>query len=671
MKFKFSIKAYYIVFFLYIFSNNISAQIVDFESSNLPIILINTNGNTIVDEPKITAHMSIINHENGDRNYVTDTPNEYDGYIGIELRGNSSQNWAKKPYGLETRDEFGENNNVPLFNMPAENDWIIYAPYVDKTLMRNVLMYGLGSEIGGYAPRTQFFELILNDEYMGVYVFIEKIKKDKGRVNISKSSADNITGGYLLEMIQNNQLKNDEVHFKLEQSGKEIVVKYPKPDSISPEQLEYISSYLNNFEHALNSDSFTDETDGYAKYIDIPSFIDQMLLSEAFNQLDAFCHSVYLYKDQDAKLHLGPGWDYNRSMGNAKYYNSWRTDIWLMKETYSTNPDSWYRINWGKRFMKDSVYMNDFADRWFELRNTIFTLDHIYGLIDENVSLLEESRERNFERWNVLGVNFNNKYVFDTYDEEITYMKEWIDLKFTWLDEQFNTTDNYPLTATSLTYSSQEEENPAENAVDGNNYTRWSAEFFPQWIELDLGEVKNINKTIVVPYMERAYQYVVEAKEAVTDDYMLVVDRSTNTNGGVQFVDEFNSVAAQYVKLTVSGANNYDGDWCSISEFMVYENIVLNSEKYIEINNLSILKQNYPNPFNSSTTIEYTVANEGLVSLKVYNMLGLEVDQLVYEVKATGSYKTTFNAENLAAGMYLYKLNINGYSEVNRMLFIK
>lgn len=659
----------FLVFFL-VLTQSTSAQVVNFTSSNLPILIINTNGNDIVDEPKVTAHMSIINNGNGDRNYLTDDPNEYDGAIGIELRGNSSQTWAKKPYGIETRYGTGENYNVSLFNMPKENDWVLHAPYVDKTLLRNTLIYKLASEIGLYAPRTQFCELMLNDEYMGVFVLIEKIKKDPGRVNISKPTLENITGGYILEMIMNKQLEAGETHFKLPHSEKEVLVKYPKVEDILPEQLQYISTYLNDFENALNSDSFADSIDGYAKFIDIPSFIDQMIMSEGFNQLDAFSHSVFLHKDKDSKLHLGPGWDYNRSMGNGNFYNSWRTDVWLLKEEYDSNPDGWHRINWPERLMEDPGFMKAYASRWYELRKTILNLDHIYSLIDANADLLEEARVRNFERWDVLGVGFNNKFVFDTYEEEIAYMKEWLSLKFSWLDEQFLQTENYALSA-SVNYSSQEGVNPAVGVSDGKVTTRWSAEFFPQWIELDLGEVKNINKTITIPFIERAYQYQVEGKETATEDYTVLVDRSENMTESVQFVDEFESVNARFVKLTVSGANIYEGDWCSILEFKVFgeESFVntVNSvrEKY------DLLIKNYPNPFSAHTTIEYDLAETGFVSLKVYNSYGLEVAQLVHEIESAGNHKVIFNAEGLAPGFYIYKIDGKGFSESDKMLIIK
>lgn len=83
------------------------------------------------------------------------------------------------------------------------------------------------------------------------------------------------------------------------------------------------------------------------------------------------------------------------------------------------------------------------------------------------------------------------------------------------------------------------------------------------------------------------------------------------------------------------------------------------------------LSQNYPNPFNPSTMIEYSVANTGLVQMNVYNLLGQEVATLVNEIQNAGSYNVTFNAKNLASGVYFYRIVSGDFSEVKRMVLVK
>ena len=83
------------------------------------------------------------------------------------------------------------------------------------------------------------------------------------------------------------------------------------------------------------------------------------------------------------------------------------------------------------------------------------------------------------------------------------------------------------------------------------------------------------------------------------------------------------------------------------------------------------LHQNYPNPFNPSTTIVYDVKETGHVSLKVYNLMGQEVTTLVDEVKDNNRYQATFDASGLAAGVYFYRLSVNDFNQVCKMVLLK
>ena len=120
-----------------------------------------------------------------------------------------------------------------------------------------------------------------------------------------------------------------------------------------------------------------------------------------------------------------------------------------------------------------------------------------------------------------------------------------------------------------VTFSGQQEGNEATHAVDGDTSTRWSSQVFPQWINVDLGAVYNVNKTEVVPYMDRAYQFKVEVS-ADGSNYTQVVDRTANTIGGSSIANTFTGINARYVKLTVTGCYNDPTDWTSISEFKVF-----------------------------------------------------------------------------------------------------
>jgi len=413
---------------------------IDFVESNLPLVIIDTYGSEIPDEPRIPAYMGIINNPSG-INHVDDPFNDYNGHITIEKRGNSSQWQEKPPYRFETVDDEGENNNVELLGMPEENDWVLYAPWQDKTMIRNVLIYQLSNEMGRYASRTRYVELYLNNEYRGVYVLMEKIKRDSDRVDVSKLepdeiSGDDVTGGYILKFdwfytgdnIGGFESEFDEVIYNYH---------YPKPSDIVTEQEEYIQGYINDFENIMVSDDYTNDSTGYPSIMNVESFIDFILLQELAKNVDAYRLSTYMYKDKesiDNKLTAGPIWDFNHGFGNCDYGETWEVYNWLLEY----NPEGgdamafWWELLW-----QDENFKSKAAQRFTELRSTIFSENHINNIIDSISTYLGPSVDRNFSRWPLLGnYIWPNYYIFDTYEEEINYLKSWSADRLAWMDSE-------------------------------------------------------------------------------------------------------------------------------------------------------------------------------------------------------------------------------------------
>ena len=436
----------FILFIIFIFSckneeNEMIAVDVNYTESNLPIISINTYGEDIPDEPRIDAYMGIINNNSGINN-INDPFNDYNGKITIEMRGNSSQEQEKPPYRFETVDNNGENNNVKLLGLPEENDWILYAPWSDKSLLRNVLIYSLSNEMGRYAPRSKFVELYLNNEYRGVYVLMEKIKRDKNRVAISSldpnsNFGDNLTGGYILKFDWAETGDNNGGFFSLI-DGMRYNYHYPKPDEISSEQENYIQSYINSYENIMNSNKYNSE-EGYSSFIDIGSFVDFIILQEISRNVDAYGLSTYIYKDKESinnKLTAGPIWDFNHGFGNCDYYKAWETVGWNISYTYN---DMDQRAFWWLKLWNDDNFQEMIKDRYKLLRESTLSTNNINTLIDQYVFKLGTSVNKNFTKWPILGEYiWPNKQVFDTYQEEIIYLKTWINNRLTWMDSELN-----------------------------------------------------------------------------------------------------------------------------------------------------------------------------------------------------------------------------------------
>ncbi|MEI9917659.1 MAG: CotH kinase family protein [Bacteroidota bacterium] len=435
---------------------NSNAQNVSFTSSNLPIIVINTNGGTIVDDPKIVVDMGIIDNGVGNRNNLTDAYNVYNGKIGIEIRGSSSQMFPKKQYGIELRAANGEDDNdQSIFKMPKESDWILFAPYNDKTLIRDALSYRLGRSMGDYASRSRYFELVLNNEYMGVYLFLEKIKRGKNRVNIDKleedeTSGDNVTGGYILKIDKTtggdeggflssysppDASKSQKIYFQYE---------YPKGTDIVAEQQAYIKTFMKQFEDALDSDNYNDPTTGWTKYADMNSFVDFLIMNELTKNPDAYRLSTFMYKQKDSnggKLFMGPIWDFNLGFGNVDYCTQ-GTSTGLVIDFNSICPtDDWQIPFWWKKLWKDETFRVALSDRWSSLRQDKFSNNTILGYVDSVSTVLSvEAQQRNFQKWPVIGVYVwpNYKFNFTSYSGEVDWMKNWITERLTYLDATFN-----------------------------------------------------------------------------------------------------------------------------------------------------------------------------------------------------------------------------------------
>lgn len=417
-----------------------------FTESNLPIVVINTiNNSAIVDEPKIDAEMGIINNGNGNMNYITDPFNEFHGQIGIEIRGSSSQSFPKKGYGIETRAPDSSNYNASIFNWPADNDWVLHAPYSDKSLIRNVLTYKLGNDLGRYAPRTQLCEVVINGEYVGVYVFTEKIKQNPGRVNVQELAYDDvndneITGGYVFKV---DKLTAGGVvawtspfnEAPPSTSNTNYQLHDPAIDVINPLQITYLETYVTDFETALSGSNFSDPVLGYEPFIDVGSFVDFMIMNEISKNVDGYRISTFYHKQHisDGGLMVaGPLWDFNLAWGNANYCQGDLTTGWEIDFNSvcgGGNPFHWTRL------VQDPDFTRQLNCRWQELRQTVLHEDTIMNYIDSLYNYLDDAADRNFTKWQTLGTYvWPNNYIGNTYLEEINYVKSWTSLRLAWLD---------------------------------------------------------------------------------------------------------------------------------------------------------------------------------------------------------------------------------------------
>lgn len=502
-------------------------------TSNLPLVIINTFGHAIERENKIGTSVRFIEVENRQSSLLR--PANFDGHGEINLRGNTSLRYLKRSFTLKTRDDAGKAKAVSILGFPEDSDWVLYAPYPDKTLLRDVLAYDLSRQIGRHSSRTRFVEVFLNQvggkltrrHHMGVYVLEEKIKRSPGRVNIQKLTPENnaepaITGGYIfkkdhwdtrenvtptvegrpsgmggssgsrsgyptgpggfpgdpkgflpslggprsrsvadsfrtrLESIlppgqtappqgepgrpefrqrrmqtASTISRDGEEAFRTSQRNEFFYVE-PKQEEITPAQKAWLQAHLNEFEKVLHSPDFRHPTNGYAAYIDVGSFIDHHLIVEVTKNIDGFRFSTFYQKDRGGKIKMEPIWDWNLSFGNCNGKQGWIPEYWYWPQLDDT------QYTWFRRLFEDPDFGQRYVDRWGELRATVFSPTNMVGKIDALVAELGEARARNFQRWPILGRPiWPNKYVGRTYEDEINFMKDFIQKRLAWIDAQF------------------------------------------------------------------------------------------------------------------------------------------------------------------------------------------------------------------------------------------
>lgn len=413
--------------------------------SNLPLVVIDVSGAEIPDEPKIKGKMGIIWNGEGELNSGSDAFNDYNGNIAIEKRGSSSQQFPKKSYGFELQDELGEGINESLLAMPKEEDWILYAPYSDKTLIRNVLTFTLGASLGHYSPRCRFVELFIDNEYQGVYVLMEKVKRDKNRVDVAKLTTDevadeDITGGYIIKIDKTTGSGGEGWHsdyYNYYNSGKTYYqYEYPKQENINQVQKEYIQQYVQLFEKSLREKNF-DAANGFLELANDKSFIDYFIMTELSKNVDGYRLSTFLYKDKNERLNIGPLWDYNLAYGNANYYNgaAHRGHQYLADLGGDANQvPFWWRV-----LLENDGFKSKVKSRWDELRANHFSDQRIEFVTDSLVVLLAQAQTRNFNKWPVIGQHvWPNAYVGHSYMSEVNWMKNWLSSRINWLDGEIN-----------------------------------------------------------------------------------------------------------------------------------------------------------------------------------------------------------------------------------------
>lgn len=425
-------------------------------SSRLPLLVVESYGSQISPDmaQRVGATLTVLDTVKSTGRATLLGKSDYHGRIGIEGRGQTSQGFDKKPYNVELWDESDQDQRASLLGMPADSDWVLLNLYNDKTFMNDFLAHELFEKMGHYAVRRQYVEVFLNgtrpngsgdpstkvsyDDYVGIYLLLEKIKVGKGRVDIAKLSPTDtaepaISGGY---MFKKDKDSPGDVNFWTS-SGQTLKFHDPKGSELTPAQQSWLIDYIDRFETALYGSLWKDPLKGYANYIDVDSFVDMHWIVEFTKQIDGYRLSNFMSKDRGGKIKMEPIWDWNLSFGNADYYDCQYPGGWYWPIISS------YDHIWLRRLIAepgDPDFNQKIIDRWSVLRTNVLSATKIVARMDDLAALLDEAKTRDFNRWPRLG-----GYVWPnppaiaqatTYEEVLTWVKGWILDRYAWIDSQ-------------------------------------------------------------------------------------------------------------------------------------------------------------------------------------------------------------------------------------------
>ena len=348
---------------------------------------------------------------------------------GYKTRGSSSAGFEKKAYSIEAWNEDNRNKDIAPLGMPAESDWILNArSQFDPSLMRNAFIYNLSNQSGRYAVRTRFVELFLNTnggdlsygtsssfDYDGVYTFMEKITRDKDRIDVERlpdrvSSEPGIAGGYIMKID-----RLDPGDSGLNAGGFDLGWVYPKEDDVTTEQANWLRDYLNAMNTSLSGNNYED-------YIDPLAWVDHHLHNVLALNADALRLSTYFHKARAGKVAFGPIWDFDRSMDSTDGRDNSPT-TWSGGTAYFTFP-------WWNQLFNNEDFWQLYIDRYFELRKDSWTNTNVQEIVDDYAAELNQAQVRNFRR-------FSNQPRFGGYSGEVNHLRNWLTTRLNWMDGQF------------------------------------------------------------------------------------------------------------------------------------------------------------------------------------------------------------------------------------------
>ncbi|MGC4064221.1 MAG: CotH kinase family protein [Polyangiaceae bacterium] len=223
---------------------------------------------------------------------------QYDDHAALSIRGRSSVGFPKKNYKVELRTSADVDNPTNLLGMGQEADWVLDGAWADRSFMRNRLTFGLFRDANAthWAPRGRYCEVTLDAEYAGIYVLLERIKRDDDRLNLPE---DDGTGKTFIVK------QDDDGTLSLSIGvGSKWQLVYPNDARATTAQSSAVQTWLNRFGAALKSTNPQD----LLVLVDRAAIVDFILVEEFAKNIDAYNLSLHFVRSNGGPAWLVP-WD--------------------------------------------------------------------------------------------------------------------------------------------------------------------------------------------------------------------------------------------------------------------------------------------------------------------------------------------------------------------------
>ena len=333
-------------------------------SGTLPILVINTDGGKNIESKKEYIGANYYLDNLGDDE--VEPIGSVSSTLKMEIRGRGNSTWDrydKKPYKIKLETK------TPLLGMNKSKHFALM-PHAEDTLafLKNPVAFEISKRIGmTWTPETKPLELFLNGDYRGLYFLTENIRIEKTRVNIEEqvngeTADDKISGGWLLEIDQYEDCPQIVIQ---EGNMNWMRVTSHSPDSLSNEQLSYLTSFIGNCNRAIYvSDKNNREWEGF---IDIESLAKFYIVGEIMDHVEQFYGSCWMYKDRgESKLCFGPVWDFGICfhVKNEKfiYEDSPYGMSWIGEIAKFPSFQDKVREIWADFYKKGNANLDDFID---------------------------------------------------------------------------------------------------------------------------------------------------------------------------------------------------------------------------------------------------------------------------------------------------------------------